>query len=54
MNKCDYCICKTCAIAYINGGAEGCGDCEYCREHEYILFHNSCYDYYCPDKKEEN
>lgn len=31
MNKCDFCICKTCAIAYSNGGAEGCGDCELCK-----------------------
>ena len=30
MNKCDFCICKTCAIAYYNGGAEGCGDCWLC------------------------
>lgn len=29
-NKCHYCICKTCAIAEINGGAPGCGDCKNC------------------------
>lgn len=53
MNKCDYCICKTCAIAQINGGAEGCGDCNSCKEHEYYLFVNACNEYYSPEKKKE-
>lgn len=29
-NKCNHCICKTCAIAQINGGASGCGNCKDC------------------------
>lgn len=29
-DKCHYCICKTCAIAEINGGAPGCGNCKDC------------------------
>ena len=29
-NKCYYCICKTCAIAEVNGGAPGCGNCKDC------------------------
>lgn len=37
MKKCDCenCICKTCAIAYVNGGAPGCGDCEKCKEEKW-------------------
>lgn len=29
-DKCYYCICKTCAIAEINGGASGCGNYKDC------------------------
>lgn len=28
--RCAYCLCKTCQIAYENGGAGGCGDCRKC------------------------
>lgn len=48
-NKCDYCICKTCAIAYVNSGAEGCGDCEKCKV-ENLTETKNCYSYYNPDK----
>ena len=47
---CNHCICKTCAIAYVNGGAEGCGDCDFCKSHEYHWFNNECKDYYNPKK----
>lgn len=53
MKECDYCICKTCAIAYTNGGAPGCGDCERCKSNAYNEKCNNCYEYYCPDKREE-
>lgn len=45
-NKCNYCICKTCAIAQINGGAPGCGNCEDC---DLIDGCRSCNDYYNPE-----
>lgn len=48
MDKCDFCICKTCAIAYSNGGAEGCGDCDLCKGTPNQKPVNSCYDYYNP------
>lgn len=48
-NKCDYCICKTCAIAYVNGGAKGGGDCEKCKA-ENLTETKTCYSYYNPDK----
>lgn len=50
VNFCDYCICKTCAIAQKNGGAEGCGDCETCKKSDHSLFSNGCKDYYNPKK----
>lgn len=53
MNKCDYCICKTCAIAQTNGGAEGCGNCEDCKVTNQKPV-NMCTDYYNPEKKKED
>lgn len=44
-NKCHYCICKTCAIAEINGGAPGCGNCLNCN---YTTGCQSCEYYYNP------
>lgn len=44
--KCYHCICKTCHIAEINGGAPGCGDCFKCQENDFALFCNRCHDYY--------
>ena len=41
--KCNYCICKTCAIAEINGGAPGCGNCKDC---DLIDGCRSCNEYY--------
>ena len=46
--KCEYCICKTCQIAYINGGAPGCGDCIECIQRNGSHFHNNCTEYYNP------
>lgn len=44
---CQHCICKTCAIAEVNGGAPGCGDCFKCaKSGEYNYFCNSCKEYY--------
>ena len=51
IKPCEHCICKTCAIAYINGGAEGCGDCKVCKEINYKLRQTGCYDYYNPEKR---
>ena len=52
MNKCDFCICKTCAIAYYNGGAPGCGDCWLCEgtpnQHGVTI----CNEYYNPTPRE--
>lgn len=48
MNKCDYCICKTCAIAEVNGGAPGCGDCYNCMKKDYRDMTNHCNEYYNP------
>ena len=45
-NKCHYCICKTCAIAEINGGAPGCGNCKDCH---LIDGCRSCNEYYNPE-----
>lgn len=53
MNKCDYCICKTCAIAQVNGGAEGCGNCEDCKVTNQKPV-NMCIDYYNPEKRKED
>lgn len=44
-NKCHYCICKTCAIAEINGGAPGCGNCKNCDLTDGC---RSCNEYYNP------
>ena len=44
--KCNYCICKTCAIAEINGGAPGCGNCKDC---DLIDGCRSCNEYYNPE-----
>lgn len=35
---CHHCICKTCLIAEVNGGAPGCGDCYKCSNEGYKLF----------------
>lgn len=43
---CHHCICKTCLIAEVNGGAPGCGDCYKCQNGGYKLFRQSCWDYY--------
>lgn len=43
---CHHCICKTCLIAEVNGGAPGCGDCYKCQNEGYKLFCQSCWDYY--------
>jgi hypothetical protein len=43
---CHHCICKTCLLAEVNGGAPGCGDCYKCLNEEYSLFCQSCSDYY--------
>lgn len=48
--KCDHCICKTCLIAEVNGGAPGCGDCYKCTDENFSLFCNSCHDYYNTDE----
>lgn len=53
-NPCDYCICKTCAIAEVNGGAEGCGNCSSCKSRNYAERTNSCSDYYNPTRRENN
>lgn len=45
-NKCYYCICKTCAIAEVNGGAPGCGNCKDC---DLMDGCRSCNEYYNPD-----
>lgn len=43
---CYHCICKTCLLAEVNGGAPGCGDCYKCSREGYNLFCQSCFDYY--------
>lgn len=43
---CHHCICKTCLLAEVNGGAPGCGDCYKCSNERYKLFRQSCWDYY--------
>lgn len=48
MNKCKYCICKTCALAKSNGGADGCGDCEVCLNTPNQKQINFCHEYYNP------
>lgn len=47
-DKCNYCICKTCAIAKINGGADGCGDCRVCINTPNQKEINYCHEYYNP------
>ena len=49
--KCNYCICKTCAIAEINGGAPGCGNCKDC---DLIDGCRSCNEYYNPEPIRRN
>lgn len=44
--KCHYCICKTCAIAEVNGGAPGCGNCRDCDLTDGC---RSCNEYYNPE-----
>ena len=44
--KCDKCICKHCAIAQINGGAPGCGNCSECINDTSQKYINSCNDFY--------
>lgn len=61
-SKCNSCLCKTCAIAYENGGAEGCGDCIKCKNGQIYGPIKRCEDYYNPmppkinynRRKEEN
>lgn len=48
INSCNKCLCKTCAIAYENGGAEGCGDCLKCRTGISAPVLN-CQEYYNPE-----
>ena len=49
-NLCNNCICKTCAIAEVNGGAPGCGDCYDCMNSGVYSNHcNSCMEYYNTD-----
>ena len=43
---CPHCICKTCLIAEVNGGAPGCGNCYKCSNEGYNLFCQSCREYY--------
>jgi hypothetical protein len=52
-NPCEYCICKTCAIAETNGGAEGCGDCYSCKRTNYSDRCTNCNEYYNPIKEGE-
>lgn len=50
--KCDHCICKTCLIAEVNGGAPGCGDCYRCmsdKENDHPGQCTNCSDYYNTD-----
>lgn len=47
---CNHCICKTCAIAEVNGGAPGCGDCYTClNSGVYSHKCDSCKEYYNTD-----
>lgn len=46
--KCNHCICKTCVIAAVNGGAPGCGDCIDCMSRDYEFQCTHCNDYYNP------
>ena len=48
VNSCNKCLCKTCGIAYENGGAEGCGDCLKCRTEVSAPVLN-CESYYNPE-----
>lgn len=52
-NPCEHCICKTCAIAQINGGAEGCGNCNFCKKDNYLNRCTHCNEYYNPIKRGE-
>lgn len=45
---CSKCLCKTCYIAYENGGAEGCGDCLKCKTGLNMPTLN-CKEYYNPE-----
>lgn len=47
-SKCNFCICKTCALAQSNGGAEGCGNCELCLGTPNQRQVNCCNEYYNP------
>ena len=49
-NPCEHCICKTCAIAKVNGGAPGCGDCDFCKSDNYLGRCTNCGEYYNPVK----
>lgn len=46
---CNHCICKTCLIAEVNGGAPGCGDCYKCLNNDYEYYCNKCSEYYNTD-----
>ena len=51
MNKCNHCICKTCLLAEVNGGAPGCGDCYKCMKGDDYPYHcNSCKEYFNKDE----
>lgn len=48
--ECNKCICKTCAIAEVNGGAEGCGNCYECIiDGDMHFFCTKCNEYYNAD-----
>ena len=51
MDKCAFCICKTCAIAESNGGAPGCGNCDICLGTPNQRGVTSCSDYYNPEPR---
>lgn len=50
-DMCVLCKCKDCAIAYVNGGGEGCGDCYKCTKNNGSLFVDHCNCAYYPHKE---
>lgn len=53
MNKCNFCICKTCDLAYYNGGAPGCGDCWMCEGLPEEKGVTSCLEYYNAEERKK-
>ena len=53
MDKCNFCICKTCALAYYDGGAPGGGDCWMCEGLPEEKGVTSCPEYYNADKRKK-